>query len=80
MMSDLKRKEEELYNLNTLIDKLQEERRVYILMTNAEKKELQWQISCLNKRLLEETDGKTLDIPHDENGEEKRDEDLGSQN
>ena len=59
MTSEIRRKEEALHEAHVKIDTIRMER-----------EELQRLVQYLNKRLLEETDGKILDIPDDENGEE----------
>lgn len=47
MLSDLKRKEDELYDAHALIDKMNEERREYFYAAEAEKEELKLQIMML---------------------------------
>lgn len=47
MLSDLKRKEDELYDAHVHIDKINEERREYFYAAEAEKEELKLQIMML---------------------------------
>lgn len=60
MVNEIKRKEDELEDVNVLNCKMEQE-----------KKELCRQVDYLSKRLFTETNGGILDIPNDENGEEE---------
>ena len=74
MLSDLKRKEDELYDANALIEKMEEERRDYILAAESERNKLQSEIVRLRERLLVEINAEIFDE------EECANEDVGSQN